>query len=303
MTMEIRKVPVRRAITWLAEAINLGRANPRAIFGAALLMISTLYGVLLVVAVISTAVSGASSSSSLATKLAAMIPAFLVTVLALPVLMAGLLQVIRAAETGQPARARDLFQILRQPQAKRLAMLGLIHIALGIAGALAVALLAGGSYWDDYLSAVQTAAGGGSLVLPEPEHPQLIFVLQLVFNYISYAIMLLGVPLITFSNAGLGDAVRSSLRASLLNIGANVFGIVVFFAGMLLAALVIGLVGLLIVAVGNLVHPLIGSVLSVGLYLAFGTMLLVVLVGGAYAVWRDTFSTESDTPALTGFEA
>ena len=43
MSLPIRKVPLTHGAQWLMRAINLGRRNPRAIFGAALLLIAVLY--------------------------------------------------------------------------------------------------------------------------------------------------------------------------------------------------------------------------------------------------------------------
>lgn len=41
--MPIRSLPMSRAWTWFLQAVNLGVRNPRAVFGAALLMVATLY--------------------------------------------------------------------------------------------------------------------------------------------------------------------------------------------------------------------------------------------------------------------
>ena len=46
MSQPIRKVPLTHGAQWLIRAINLGTRNPRAIFGAALLLIAVLYLVL-----------------------------------------------------------------------------------------------------------------------------------------------------------------------------------------------------------------------------------------------------------------
>ena len=41
--MDIRALPVGQGLTWFKQAIDLGGRNPRAVFGAALLLIASLY--------------------------------------------------------------------------------------------------------------------------------------------------------------------------------------------------------------------------------------------------------------------
>jgi hypothetical protein len=55
---------------------------------------------------------------------------------------------------------------------------------------------------------------------------------------------------------------------------------------------------------GNLLHPAVGTLLSLVLLLTFGAALLVVLAGGAYIAWRDTFDAPPGAPpAFNGIEA
>lgn len=304
---QVRKVPISGGITWFTEAINLGRRNPKAVFGAALLFIGTLYGLGLLFILPVVAVVRGGDSADFTKLLGAMVPFFLAMVLLLPILLGGLMHVIREAEAGRPVRARDLFAPIRQRKAGALAMLGLIQIGLALVGGLLVVALAGGDYWRDYLDAMRGAMSGSVPVVPQPDHPGLMMLMQLVFNYFSYAIMLFGVPLILFSGAALGDAVKSSLRASVTNVGTNLLAAILFAVSVVVAALLVGLLGLLVATVGSLIHPVVGAVLSLLLYLVFGAMLLVVLVGGSYLAWRDTFgggAPASAAPAQSnGFEA
>jgi membrane-anchored glycerophosphoryl diester phosphodiesterase (GDPDase) len=146
---------------------------------------------------------------------------------------------------------------------------------------------------------------GGSLpVLPEPENRFLLVVLQLAYNYFTYAIMLLSVPLILFSGASLTDAVRASLKASVRNIGANLFAAALFVLGVIVAAIAVTLLALFVNFLGALLHPLVGSVLSLVLLLGFAAVLLVMLTGCAYLAWRDTFDAPPPpTPGFSGIEA
>ena len=151
---------------------------------------------------------------------------------------------------------------------------------------------------------VRGAMGGALPVVPQPQHPFVLAVLQLAYNYFTYAIMLLAVPLVLFSGLSLMDAVRGSLRASVQNIGANLLAALLFVAGVLVAAIAVTLLALLVNFIGGLVHPIVGSVLALVIFLGFAAVLLVVLAGGAYLAWRDTFDTpQARTPGFTGIEA
>jgi len=75
-------------------------------------------------------------------------------------------------------------------------------------------------------------------------------------------------------------------------------------AGVLVAAIAVTLLALLVNFIGGLVHPIVGSVLALVIFLGFAAVLLVVLAGGAYLAWRDTFDTpQARTPGFTGIEA
>ena len=123
--------------------------------------------------------------------------------------------------------------------------------------------------------------------------------MQLVFNYFSYALMLFSIPLMLFSGLGLTDALRTSLRASVRNVGANLLAGVLFAGALIIAALLVMLLMGLVGLVGNLVHAAVGSLLALAVALAFASVVLVMLVGGAYLAWRDTFGDAELPPPLT----
>ncbi|HEY0504568.1 MAG TPA: hypothetical protein VGD42_13880 [Lysobacter sp.] len=293
---DVRKVPINRGAVWFIHAINLGTRNPRAIFGAALLFLGTLYG--LGFLFVLPAAATLDGKPDLSRVLMALVPFFLLLMFLFPILMGGLMHVIHEAEAGRPVRARDLFAPIRQRKAGPLAMLGLIQIGLTMAGAMIVVALAGPDYWRDYLDAVRAAMAGSVPVPPQPRHPGLLMLVQMAFNYFSYAIMLFCVPLVLFSGDSLSDAVKHSLRASISNIGANLLAAVLFGGGVVLAALVTGVLAVLAGLVGSLLHPVVGVALSLLLYIALGTAVLVILMGGTYLAWRDTFADGAVPPAV-----
>ncbi len=303
--MEIRKLPVSQGLAWFKQAINLGGRNPKAVFGAALLLIAVLYALALLLALVAGAMvkpAAAGQVPDLGRVMLLFVPIFLLLMLLLPVLLGGLMYVIREAEAGRTVRAFDLFAPFRQGKAPRLAMLGLVQVALAMIGGVIMVSLAGADYWRDYIAAMRGAMSGSIPVVPQPDHPGLLMLVQLVFNYFSYAIMLLSVPMLLFTSVSLPAAIKNSLRASVRNVGANLLAAVLFVLGMIVAAIVVGLLGGFLGLLGNLVHEALGTALMAVVFIGFGAVLLVVLTGGAYLVWRDSFGDGAIPPASNGIE-
>jgi hypothetical protein len=194
-------------------------------------------------------------------------------------------------------RARDVFLPLRSAGGRRLALLGLVQVVLALVGGVLMVLLAGGDYWRDYMAAMQGAMQGNLPQMPQPDHPVLLMLVQLVFNYFSYALMLLSIPLMLFSGQSLAPALRGALRAAVRNVGANLLAGVLFAGALLLGMLVTLLLGMLVALVGNLVHAAVGSLLTALVLLGFAAVVLVLIVGGAYLARRDTFGDAAVPPA------
>ena len=289
--MQVRKIPVSQGLAWFRAAIDLGARNPRAVFGAALLFMATLYLLAMVMVAVVLAVRGGEAGGEPNLLLIAMlfVPLFLAMMVLMPILLGGLMHVIREAEAGRPVRARDLFAPFRTPRLRGLVVLGVLQIALSILGGIVMIAVAGPTYWQEYLGAVRGAMGGAAPVVPQPAHPGLLALVQLAFNYFTYAVMLFAVPLVLFSGLGIVDAVRDALRASVRNVGANLVAAGLFVGGTIVAGIVIVLVSRLLDTVGTLVHPAVGALLSLLPLIAFAAALLVMLAGGAYIAWRDTF--------------
>jgi hypothetical protein len=183
-------------------------------------------------------------------------------------------------------------------------LLGLLQIVLSILGGIVFITLAGPTYWQEYLGALQGAMGGATPVMPQPAHPGLLAIAQLAFNYFTYAVMLFAVPLVLFSNLGIVEAVKDALRASVRNVGANLVAAGLFVAGTLVAAIVVLLISQLFLWIGGLVHPAVGALLMTLPLLAFAAAMLVMLAGGAYIAWRDTFDDpQAPTQPFNGIEA
>lgn len=303
--MDARKLPLERGMAWFLQAVNAGRQNPRPVFGAAILLLVTLY-LLTFLLLLPVAWQGLEREGGPAFDVWLMGPIFIALICAFPVLLGGLMHVIRETEAGRPARARDLFVPVRSGAAKQLILLGLVQLALNVAVGVIVFVLAGPDYWGEYVAALQGAMSGNITVMPEPNHPILMLVVQIGFNYFSGAILLFSVPLLMFSGTSLREAVKLSLRAAIRNAGPNLGAAALFMLGVLVAALVASVAGLLLGAVGSLIHPVLGVALLSIVYLSFGATVVVVLTACAHAAWRDTFdNSEVPGPSIEAgnFEA
>lgn len=291
--MKIHRVPPARGVAWMGEAINVGRRNPRAVFGAAALFAVVLYG-LLVLAVLPVAI-GLKGAGTLTMRQAmgVVVPVFLVLTFVLPLLLAGLMHVVREAEAGRATAPRELFAPLRSGRAGTLLQLGLVQLALNAAGAMLVIGLAGTDYWPAYFKAVQSAVAGQVVTPPQPANPMLMMLVQFVFNYFSYALMLLCVPLILFSGKNLAESLRLGLRASVANAAPILLAAILFVIGLLVATFVIGLLTMIVAGILGLLHPLLAAVASLVGYGLLATVVLVVLVAASHAAWRDTFEIAS----------
>jgi hypothetical protein len=292
--MEVRKIPAAQGLAWFRAAIDLGACNPKAVFGAAVLFIATLYALAIVLVAVAYALRGdGGGETDMLLFVSIFVPLFIGMMVMMPILIGGLMHVISEAEAGRPVRARDLFAPFRSPRIRPLALLGLLQIVFAILGGLLVIAVAGPDYWPDYLDAVRSATGGQPMALPQPRNQALLMLAQLAYNYFTYAVMLFGVPLVLFSGASLVEAVKGALRASVRNIGANLVAALLFVGGTIVAAIVVVLMSMLANVIGGLLHPAVGMLLSLAMLLAFGAALLVVLAGGAYIAWRDTFGGQS----------
>jgi hypothetical protein len=303
--MQVRKIPVSQGLAWFRATIDLGARNPKAVFGAALLFMATLYLFAVVMAVVVLVMRGESNGPPDLMLMAMLFaPLFLGLMVLMPILLGGMMHVIREAEAGRPVRARDLFAPFRSPRLRGLIALGLLQIVLSIAGGLLMVAIAGPTYWQEYLGAIRGAMGGVPPVMPQPAHPGLLALAQLAFNYFTYAVMLFAVPLLLFSGLGIVDAVRDALRASVRNVGANLVAAGLFVAGTLVAAIVVLMISTLLQWLGGMVHPAVGTLLALLPVLAFAAAMLVMLAGGAYIAWRDTFDgPQAPQVPFNGIEA
>jgi hypothetical protein len=313
--MDIRKLPTGQALAWFKQAIDLGGSNPRGIFGAAMLVIATVYalGLALLLPMMGLTAGLQSDEVDLAAVMTRVMPMVALMVVAIsllvPFLVGGFMHVLRENEAGRRPGALQVFHAFRAPQRGSLLLVGLAVLAVQVVGNLVVMFAGGSEYMAQYAQMMQDVLSGADpATIAQPRTPFLLFLLQLAVNYIAYAILLLGVPSLLFRGVRLREALAGSLRAAGRNLPAYLLAAVLFILGLIVAALLFVLVAALAAAIGSAIHGAVGTALTIVLALLFACAVVVVSLGAAYLAWRDTFDAAPRTPdapagPVAGFEA
>ena len=213
-------------------------------------------------------------------------------------LYAGYLQVIDAAERGQPARARDVFKPYRQGDALRLIGYGLAMLVVYIAAFAAVLATTGLGVTRWYMQAMTAQASHQPPPTTLPDGFGItvaLFVVIGMFMMGAYAISLGQVALRGRSVFGaIGDGVVGTLK--------NLLPLLVFVVSLSLAwiivAIAIGLLAGLLAVLGKLVGAWLVLLLVIPLYIAFVLMMLMVMFGVMYHLWRDVCAGDDSVPTM-----
>lgn len=284
---------------WLKQAINLGGQNPKAIFGAA--------GLLLLVALVPTLLQifvqqglGLTDTTVMAGLL---VFSMLYSLLVMAPLIAGFLRVIHAAETGAPTRPAAVFRVFAAGGgALRMIALMLLIMVIVLTAVLAIGAAFGGEFFAGIataMMAMSTAAPGSTPALPAMPDGigAFLALLTLVGLFINgvYAIAVGQVALTGRSVFGsIGDGFIGTLKNLLPLLVLLVIAIVLGIAFMLLGGLLIAL----LVFIGGLVHPVMAIVLAAPVYLAALLVVYVVMFGVIYFMWREICGGDAASAAV-----
>ncbi|MDI9238180.1 hypothetical protein QLQ15_04560 [Lysobacter sp. LF1] len=276
-------------LSWLKRAINLGRTNARAVFGAAsIMMAAALLPSIVQLIVLSILKPGPSGS---------MVVAALATVLSLLILsplIGGYLRLIDATEHGRPANAIDVFAPFREGgDAGRLIRFGVLMTLTYVVIALVLLSLFGEGMgeWYTQMAQLQTQAAGGQVDPSQiPEVPEgfgrLLGVGSVVFLILS-GVYAIGFGQVALGQRSTGEAMADGFVGTFKNLLPLLLLAVVAVLAMIPVGLLLALVLGVVSAVGSLLHPTLGLALMLPLYLAFMVALYVVLFGIMYFMWRD----------------
>ena len=162
--MATRAVGPGRGWRWLTQAVNLGSQNPKALIGAAAIMVAIAI-VPTLIQLLLQQVMGADNMSAMGISVAI---SLLYTILVMPPAMAGFLRVIHATETGVPTRPSAILDGYRQnPGRIILAVVALTVIAIVVL--IALVMLFGASMATglaEFMAAAQTMQPGDTSGMP-----------------------------------------------------------------------------------------------------------------------------------------
>ena len=229
----------------------------------------------------------------------------LLTMLATPVLMGGLIWAVREVSQGRQARAEHLFEGFRHGRLPHLLVAVLPYfIASMVLGAMLYLLIGtdGLQRWQQVQAQINeiTAAGGTldpaqvqAMAESLPVFRFLLWIIITALTNVAICLMLaFMLPQVMFSGIGGWAALINSLRTSLVNLPA----MAVFYLMALVAMFILYFAtAIIMLVVGGLITPQIGLLLALVFFM--GTA-LPILAGAVYLGWQQMFA-HADAPGTT----
>lgn len=289
--------------SWLKQAINIGRHNPKAIFGA----VALLAVVALIPSVIQLCLQyGAGlGPEAILTVVGAM---GLVMIVLYPLLIGGLLRVIDASENGRPTHATALFDTFKAGSgAGRLIGFGVLMTLIYIAAFVAVIAVFGQGFLAWYMELLSAGMQGSTSAPPPvtslPEGFGTVMALGTLVGLFFFGVYAIGFGQVALGGRGIGAALADGVVGTLKNLLPILVLAVIAIVLVLVFTLIVGLIGALLALIGGLVHEVFAFVLLIPLYFAMILVLYVVMFGVVYFMWRGICGGESastSAPATTG---
>lgn len=277
------------AFGWITRAANLGRGNPRAVFGA----VALLAVVALVPSVLQLALQyGFKLGPDQMLWVIGLIALLMMAVY--PLLIGGLLRVIDDAEHGRPTRPAALFDTFRAGQgAGRLVGFGLILGVAYLGTFLVVIALFGPGLATWYMQLIaasaepDNAAAMQTAMQTMPDGLGMVMALGTLAGMLFGGMYAIGFGQVAINDRSVGGALGDALAGTLKNLLPILVLAVVAFFGLLAFVIVVGLLLVLLGGIGGLVHPMLSLALMLPVYLLMVLVLYVVLFGVMYFMWRD----------------
>ena len=301
--MTTRAAGIGAGIGWLKNAVNLGRDNPKAIFGGIALMILALVLPIALFAMVLAAMDMPKvAGAGFFTLIFVLVLAFIPLMSAFTI---GLLRLIHKVESNLPAKPGDVFSGFRDWRAI-LRVIGLIivlalvqYLLLGVL--LSVLAPGFGSWYLHNLQATmqgpatQSAATQSAAALPSGFGVgiSVAWLIGLVFN----AMHALGLGQIALGGRGVFAAIGDGMAG----VAKNLLPLLVMFLVLVAALIVFGLAAALLVMVLALLAKLVGAwlvvIVVIPLYIAFFLAMYAVMFGVMYFMWRDICGDAASMPA------
>ncbi|QOD91170.1 hypothetical protein H2514_00285 [Lysobacter sp. CW239] len=287
--MTTRAMGPMAGIGWLTRALNLGRNNPKAIFGGVALLTLTM-----LVAAVAGAMLQAGIVMVLGNSISAMVAGMAVMMVVVVVLMAmllvGFLRLIDAVESGRPARALGVFAGFGDLAASLrtigfFVLLAIVQnlLLLGLLSVLASDVIG----W--YVQAMQASMAGGAP--PEltslPNGLGIASVLMLVIGLVFYGVQAVGLCQIALRGRGVFGAMADGFAGAVKNLLPLLVFVLACLVAMVVLAIAVFLLAMLIGLIGKFVGVWLAIVLAVPLYFAAMLAMYAVMFGAMYHLWRD----------------
>lgn len=271
---------------WLSRGINVGFQHPKPIFGGALLVMLAA----LVPALITTPMQLFAMYSGTpphpATIFGMTAISMLLGLLVLPI-YAGYLQLIDTAETGLPARARDVIRPFREGKALRVIGYGVVVGIIYIAVFALIFVVTGTGIVHWYLEAASAQVNHLPPPTTLPPGFGITFLLAGLFGIFLLGFNAIGLGQITLSHRSVFGAVGDGIVGALK----NVLPLLMLTLGLIVVWICLAICLLIAVLVITLLGKVAGTwlalVLLVPLYIALFLATFTIMFGVMYHLWRD----------------
>ncbi|ATD66340.1 hypothetical protein CNR27_01825 [Luteimonas chenhongjianii] len=288
--MTTRTVGAGHGWKWIVQGVNVGRANPRAVYGA-----TAVVALLALAPNVLQAVLQIAFRLEPETQIMVIGATSLVSIILYPLLIGGVLRVIDAVEHGRPAAPGDVFSTFTGGQAGRFIGFGVLMGALYIVTFYALVSAFGEGVLDWYMDVLSISQEMSTESAPAspPEMPMPpagigpLMALGIFFGVYYATVYAVGLGQVALGGRPVMQAFTDGLGGALRNVLPVIVAAAIAMAGGFALMLAFAMVVTIITVVSSLVHPALAALLVLPLYLVLLLVLYIVMFGAMYAIWRD----------------
>ena len=272
---------------WLKQGINLGRHNPKAIFGAVALVALVALIPSLIQVLLQYGLKLEAESVLMVVGLTTLASIFMY-----PLLIGGVLRVIDASEKGLPTHATAVFDTFKPGHgAGRLIGFGVLLTVLYIGAFVALIAMLGVDFFSWYAQvismAMQTPPATPADVPAMPDGLGTVMAFGVLVGLFFGGVYTIGFGQVALANRGIGESLADGAKGTLKNVLPIVVAAIIVMLGFIAIIIAFTLVAMLLALIGSLLHPSVAMILLAPLYIAFLLVLYVVMFGAMYYMWRD----------------
>ena len=295
--MTTRTVGAGHGWKWIVQGVNVGRANPRAVYGA-----TAIVAMLALLPSIAQAILQVSMGFDMRGQLMLAAAMALISVPFYALLIGGVLRVIDDVECGRDARPTDIFRVFSAAPGGLIAF-GLLMLLMYVVGAALLGTLFGEgmmTWWVEVMTlseaAAQAPVSAPPPVIPEPPSGAgILMFLGVVFGIGCVSIYAIGLGEVALGGKTPLSAFGEGVRGALRNVLPIAVAATISIAATVVLALLFVLVAAVLNAIASLVHPALSALLLLPLYLVLLLVVYIVMFGTTYAMWRDVCGPQDDT--------